>query len=191
MTLEILTALLVVITAFYAWSTFRILKANENVVSVMEEQTEALYRPYVSARVYLVPKSPMLYLGIKNTGKTAAERLRIKLDRDYYQFGEKNAEKNLVGYHAFQNTIDSFPPEAELIFYLGVAHQVIGDGRDYKLTPDYFNITLTYEYGGKSVEEKTMLDLRPLKNSAIPPDPLVENLDGIKKAIEELVKKTT
>lgn len=35
MTIEILTAALVLITAFYAWATFKILGANEKVVEVI------------------------------------------------------------------------------------------------------------------------------------------------------------
>jgi len=42
---ELLTATLVVVTGFYAWATFRILKANDKVVDVMRKQNEALIRP--------------------------------------------------------------------------------------------------------------------------------------------------
>jgi hypothetical protein len=36
--IELLTAALVIVTAFYAWVTYRILRANENVVAVMSRQ---------------------------------------------------------------------------------------------------------------------------------------------------------
>ena len=42
MTNEILTGALVLITGFYAWATYKILKANERVVEVMHEQAEAV-----------------------------------------------------------------------------------------------------------------------------------------------------
>ncbi len=64
-----LTGLLVLITGFYAWATYRILKANELVVEAMREQSEATYRPYVTAGVYLEPDNPIFYLRIANTGK--------------------------------------------------------------------------------------------------------------------------
>lgn len=35
-----LTLVLVVVTAFYAWATYRILRANEAVVKAMQDQTE-------------------------------------------------------------------------------------------------------------------------------------------------------
>lgn len=51
----VLTALLVVITGFYAWATFRILRANEAVVKVMKDQLEAQGRPYVHPSLFVVP----------------------------------------------------------------------------------------------------------------------------------------
>ena len=52
--IEVLTTLLVVITGFYAWATCRILRANEQVVSVMQEQSEAINRPYIAVSTFLV-----------------------------------------------------------------------------------------------------------------------------------------
>ncbi len=82
--IEFLTAALVFITAFYAYLTHRIAKANRQVVQVMREQSEALTRPYVTVAAVAQPGSPALYLRISNTGKTAAEQLRLELDRDFY-----------------------------------------------------------------------------------------------------------
>jgi len=39
---------LVIITAFYAWVTFRIMKANERTVAAMHSQIESATRPYVA-----------------------------------------------------------------------------------------------------------------------------------------------
>lgn len=43
-TLEILTSVLVLITGFYAWATYRLLKANERAVSAMRKQTAEFIR---------------------------------------------------------------------------------------------------------------------------------------------------
>ena len=56
--IEILTAVLVIITGFYAWATFRILRANEKVVSVMEKQAVAMGRPYVTVTPFVLPGTP-------------------------------------------------------------------------------------------------------------------------------------
>lgn len=42
--IEILTALLVLLTGFYAYVTYRILRANENAVAFMRDQTEVARR---------------------------------------------------------------------------------------------------------------------------------------------------
>lgn len=46
--IEFLTALLVIITAFYAWVTYKMLKANERVVETMRNEFEAMQRPYIT-----------------------------------------------------------------------------------------------------------------------------------------------
>lgn len=89
MTIEHLTAALVAITMFYAYATFRIMRANERAVSAMRKQTEALVRPYVTVTVMTVPASPMFYLRIANTGRTGAEDVRLTIDRDFFQYGHK------------------------------------------------------------------------------------------------------
>jgi hypothetical protein len=53
--IEILTTLLVAITGFYAWATLRILCANEQVISVMQEQSKAINRPYIAAAPFWYP----------------------------------------------------------------------------------------------------------------------------------------
>ena len=50
--MEVLTAILVLITGFYAYVTFRILKANEKVVAEMGNQTESINRPYINIRPF-------------------------------------------------------------------------------------------------------------------------------------------
>jgi len=60
--IEILTALLVVITGIYAWFTFRILKANERIVEKMHEQQEAMYRPYIAISPVVYPENPIAFL---------------------------------------------------------------------------------------------------------------------------------
>ena len=68
-----LTLALVVITAIYAYLTFLILKANRAVVAGMQEQMEAMLRPYVTAEVNARPGSTLVQLVVKNAGKSAAE----------------------------------------------------------------------------------------------------------------------
>ena len=92
--LVLLNALLVLITSFYAWATFRILKANEGVLAAAKDQSEALTRPYVSPVLYLVPGTNIFALRIENSGRTAARNLTLTLDRDFFRFGKKKSGQN-------------------------------------------------------------------------------------------------
>ena len=80
MVIELLTGLLVAITAFYAWVTYRMLQANERVVESMREQSESIYRPYISVTPILEPDNPVFYLRIANLGKTSATDVPVPDD---------------------------------------------------------------------------------------------------------------
>lgn len=183
--IEILTALLVIITGLYAWFTFKILKANERVVEKMHNQQEAIYRPYVSISPVVYPENPIAFLKIKNTGLTAANNLRLTLDKDFFQFGEKKEERNLKSHSAFKDPIDSFVPGAEIYFYLAQSFVIFGKKGCEELTPTTFTVTAEYEYLGKKVNEKTVIDLCPYLGAANPHDPLVHQLKSIREAIEK------
>ena len=76
-----LTLALVVITAFYAWATLKILRANEAMVSTMRDQQNAAMRPYILVSTSVRTGTQLLYLSIKNVGKTAALGLKLSLDK--------------------------------------------------------------------------------------------------------------
>ena len=80
MVIEVLTGLLVVITGFYACVTYKMLTA-------LQQQAEAVTRPYLTINVFSEPKDVFFYLRIANTGRTGASNVRLILDRDFYQFG--------------------------------------------------------------------------------------------------------
>ena len=183
--IEILTAILVIFTGFYAWATFRILKANEKVVEQMRNQQEATQRPYISISPVLYPENPIVFLKIKNSGLTAAQNVRLSLDRDFYQFGEKREESNLRSFRAFTEPIDSFVPGGEMLFYLAQSFVIFGEKTDSSLTPSVFTITTEYEYHYKKVTEKTTIDLRPYLASAIPHDPMVNQVKKLRETIEK------
>jgi hypothetical protein len=186
MLLVVLNGLLVIITAFYAWATYLILRANQGVLASAEAQTEALSRPYINAILYLVSGTNIFALRIENTGRTAAQNVTLTLDRDFFAFGEEIEEKNLKNLNAFSQPIQSFGPGARIDFWLGQgAHLCDGDAKA-KVTPQVFSIRATYEYFGKSVTEDTTIDFQPYLMNDIPREPLVQEMKDIKKAIDEL-----
>jgi hypothetical protein len=184
--LEVLTAVLVMITGFYAWATFRILRANDKVVSVMEEQAVAMGRPYVTVTPFVLPGTPLISLKIANTGQSAATNLRLIIDRDFYKFAEKQESKNIANFKAFREPIEMFAPGTELTFDLAQGFKMFGNGADSDVVPTTFTITASYEFSGKKVEERNVIDLRPFEESTQPRDLIVSELKEIRKAIEKI-----
>jgi len=186
MILEALTAILAIITGFYAWATYRILKANERIVEVMYEQAEAITRPYISVSPILEPDNPIIYLRITNTGKTPAKDLRLSLDKPFYQFGEKREENNLASYPAFKETIASFHPGAEIVFSLAQSFKIFGEKTDGNVLPKCFTVLAEYSYSTKTVKENNNIDLQPYLNSNIPYNSYIKKLKDLTAAIAKI-----
>ncbi len=180
---DVLTLLLVIITAFYAWATYHVLKANQSVVALMSAQTEALTRPYVVAAISLQPDIPLFTLRISNIGKTPAEDLRLSLDHDFKKFGRDDPNHSFSNYAVFKEKIDSFPPGAEIYFDLAQGFVVFGKNAREDLTPKKFTITAEYRFGGRTVRENNIIDFRPYYLSSLPNDPHYDQLKKIAESI--------
>ncbi|EDU5377879.1 hypothetical protein CYN45_004927 [Salmonella enterica subsp. enterica serovar Inverness] len=186
MTMEILTAILVFITGIYAYLTYQMSKISERSVQIMNEQTEAMSRPYIVIQPIVRPHSPCLYLKIYNSGKTPALNVRLELDKDFYQFDEPN--RNLKNTSSFTSTFDSFAPSQELFFALGQGWIIFGESKNS--LPQKFTITATYSYMDKEIVEKNNIDLSPFMQSEGERNPIVEELERIRKTQEKLIKES-
>jgi hypothetical protein len=184
---DLLTAALVIITAFYAWATFRILRANEGVVEVMQLQAEAMTRPYITAGAFLEPDNPIFYLRITNTGRTAAHDLQLNLDKSFYRY----ERDDLASTPAFTQKIESFPAGATLEFALAQGFVIFGEGADRSKMPTVFTVTAQYSYAGKSVKEANVVDLRPYLNTQIPHNAYVRKLDQIGESLKKIADHLT
>lgn len=184
MVIDYLTGVLVLITGFYAWATFKILRANEKVVEVMHEQAETVIRPYISVAPILEPDNPIFYLRISNTGKTSANKLKLTIDKSFHKFGEKSEEQNLATLAAFNQVVESFPPGAEITFSLAQSFKLFAVDSNKEILPQSFTITAEYNYGEKTVKEDNIIDLKAYFGANIPQDPIVRKLKDIAKAIE-------
>jgi hypothetical protein len=183
MVIEILTAILVFITAIYAYLTHRMAKSSEASVEAMRNQSEASLRPYITVAPFIRAHTPMLYLRVKNTGITGAQNVRLSIDRDFYKFARPDG--NLRALSAFTTPIDSLSPGAELIFGLAQGWVLFGEKSQPDICPTQFNVTSEYEFFGKTVQEVTQVDLRPYLGSEGERDPIVEELERIRKVLEE------
>lgn len=184
--IDYLTALLVFVTAIYSYLTYKMAKASEASVQAMREQSEAMLRPYVTVSPYVRLHTTMLYLRIENTGKTAAENLRLSMDKDFFQFGEANqASHNLRTKTAFVEPIQSLPPGGKLIFALAQGFILFAPDADQNSVPQQFTVTATYGFGGKEFIETNRIDLRPYIGSEGERDPIVEELEKMRKIAEK------
>ena len=181
-----LTLALVLITAFYAWATFRILKANESVVEAMRQQTEAQTRPYVVVAPSVRTGTTLVCLEIQNTGKSPALNLLLKLDRDFYPHAELREHENLAKLPAFTQRIESLAPGARLVFILGVGGTIFSSGADEKLCPKVFRVRAEYSFAGRDYDEETTVDVRPMLHSSVVQDPVATELDRLRQCIEKL-----
>lgn len=132
-TTDWLTLALVVITAVYAWATFKILRANEGVVSAMREQTEAQLRPYVVVCAAVRTGTTLVSLEIQNTGKSPALNLRLRMDKDFFPHAERRESENIAMLPAFTETIESLAPGARMLFVLGVGGTIFSKDVDEAL----------------------------------------------------------
>jgi hypothetical protein len=189
LTIEVLTGALVVITGFYAWVTFRIMRANERTVAAMSDQIESVTRPYVDVGLLTVPNSHLFYLRVTNSGKTGARNVRLVLDRDFYQYGRPNGI-NLREVVAFHEPIQQLSPGSEIVFGLAMGPQLVGEQLNPALTPPVFSITATYSYGDKTVAEETTIDVRPYRDSMRPPSAVATELHAIQEQLEKIAQKS-
>ena len=179
-----LTAILVFLTAIYAYLTHRMVKVSEESVNETKIQTEALTRPYITIQPILKKHSPVISLSIKNTGLSAASNLRISIDRDFFQFNQpKDPTKNIRNFKIFSKPIKSFAPNYELTFPLAQSFVILG-AEASDSCPSEFIITAEYEFAGKSVIEESYIDIEVFTGGEVDLDPLVSEIEKIRKSIE-------
>lgn len=191
MAIELLTAALVVITAFYAWVTFKMMRASERTLQAMRDQSEASLRPYITISAFTVPNNFIFFLRIANAGRAAAQNVRLELDRDFYQYGGKAGGVNLRSAVAFQEPIQQLPPGSEIVFGLAEGFVILGERNDPALTPSVFEISATYSYGARTVSEKTIIDLRPYSAGMTAPDPIATELNKLREELATTRKGLT
>lgn len=183
---EWLTLANVLLTAMFAGLTFFILRANRAAVGAMREQMADHNRPFVAVTVQVRMGTPVIQLLIRNVGRSPAQNLRLRLDRDFFKFGEKGESRNLAKQSAFSQPIDCLPPMSELLFDLGMGFKIFEGGADPTICPHTFQVSAEYEYGKNKYNEKTHVDLRPYIGTSVPKHPVVEELERVRLSIDKL-----
>jgi hypothetical protein len=160
------------------------MKANHQVVDEMREARDAERRPYLTINVFHIPKNPVFYLRIANTGRTGASNVTLTLDKDFYQYGQPG-QPNLRDSVAFQEPIEQLPPGAELVFGLAQGFVVL-DAANENVTPPVFSVRARYSFGEKTFSENTTIDLRPYRDGMLPASAETEELKRIREQLEQI-----
>jgi hypothetical protein len=181
---NIIGLLNVAVAALYAYLTYRIVKTSR-------QQAEVVFRPYI---VITLKRSSntTITLCVKNTGKTNAQNLRLRIDRDVYHLDNRKEEYNLAKLYAFTNVIASWPPELELTFPLISSIALQNEESRSMIKETIFEIEASYSYGSTTVKEKTTIDLNSFIGIWMPQSSIEDHLGEISKEVNnlsELIKK--
>lgn len=183
--LLVVTAITAIVTAAYAVLTWRIARANEAVVREMREAQKALNRPYIEVSVSIrSPHYMFLYLSIKNVGKTAAQDVRLSMEPPFQFLGESYPETNIAELSAFSEPFESLPPTAELLFLIGTGWKLPPLEQAKESAPLIFKVKAEYGFSNERVSESTTIDLRPFTGTTVYKEPVIEELERIRKLIE-------
>ncbi|MBW8311439.1 MAG: hypothetical protein K0M64_05330 [Rhizobium sp.] len=184
-TMEILTAVLVIVTAIYAYLTHKMASTSQATLQEMREQTWAATRPQVLVEPYVRPATPFLYLRVHNVGRTTANNLSLKLDKEFWQFGERKDDHALHMKRAFAEKIDALHPGQKLNFALAQGWKIFGNESNEAICPSYFTATASYTHAGRTISEKFPIDLSIYLGSEGEHLPIAEELEKLRKAIEK------
>ena len=178
----ILTGVLVVITAVYAYLTNRMARASEATVSLMKEQIDSISRPYVIISMVKRPNNPFIHLCIENKGHTPAENLTLTLGSEIDRIKNLEGMKKMSNSYLFTKTTASFSPQSPVFFLLGFGSTLHGND-EKKYPQEIFTVTAKYSFAGRMVSETTTVDVNQYNSTMLETDPVADVLNEIKKEI--------
>lgn len=150
--------ILAILTGIYVYVTYKILNANKALIQRMVLESEEQKRAYINIRASDRAKA-IVFLIIKNIGKTAAKNIKFKLDKDIKRFGNR---ENLKDIPLFKEGVTFFPPESEYQIDVAQFWLFFPDEKNNnrEVLPSEFKITCTYETLGKIYTEETIIDIK-------------------------------
>ncbi|MCB0714230.1 MAG: hypothetical protein KDD67_18035 [Ignavibacteriae bacterium] len=167
------------------------LRAQEKAIEALKEQTVALYRPYIVARME-IRESAKFSLIIENTGRTAAKKLRLQTDLDFVYpggFGYKvqSDQGKLSEAYAFNNEIDTFAPGQKLFYHIAIGGYIREEDPDFQNHSPRFTIEAIYSFDGdERTKEVTVIDLRTFYDGFVDELRSDKALENISKHIESI-----
>lgn len=171
---------MVVLTAIYAFTTIWILFANNMMVKEAKKSREEENRPYVVVFFKYKPNG-LIYLVVKNTGKTLANNVKFDFDTPlYYPKSHPLKDSNLI-----KDGIPTLPPQYEIRAVIEMMHQ-IEKNEDGKYPR--FKVEVNYNSSNEKSKYSDKFILDPNIESML----LMERELGIHdlaKSVEKLVKQ--
>jgi hypothetical protein len=108
----------------------------------------------------------------------------LTLDKSFFKFGQPT--RDIAGFSVFNNQIDAFPAGSEIVFALAQSFVVFANGGENPQCPTTFSVGARYRYGGKTVEEMHLMDLRPYLHADIPQDPYIRKLKDVNETLTKI-----
>src|SRR4051794_2719602 len=109
-TTNVISLVLVVVTGVYVLLTCRIANANQGMLDNIREQYRDSLRPVIFPSLR-VRDQVVLVLVFTNTGRSPAYRVRLSIDRDFFQFAEPKG--NIREFPIFNQEIPVLAPGTE------------------------------------------------------------------------------
>ena len=183
---NVIALLLLLATGIYVVLTGKIARANSVQIATMNEQFQETVRPVIVVSIK-VRVAQLLCLEIENFGRSPAHRLRLTIDRDFFQFADMKPDHNLRNFHAFQQEIQTFAPGARLRFDLAQGFNFDKEANGTILTPSMFVVRAEYSSLTKKYYEDFHIDIRPYMNTNWTKT-ADESLENIERHISKLAR---
>jgi hypothetical protein len=186
-TTNLISLVLVAVTGAYVYLTWRIANANQGMLDNIREQYRDSVRPVVFPVIQFRDQI-VARLVIANTGRSPAYRLRVLIDKDFWQFAER---RNIRDFNLFNKEVPVLGPGAEIAIDLAQGFNLDREVDGRKVTPLNFDITVSYSSkGGEEFHETVAIDLAPYMQTHTPKT-IAESLALIEKHLKTIAKSET
>lgn len=186
LSIAIVSGLSTLVSLAVCIATFLILRATRETLAATKEQMFAARRPYLDIAATPGEEQPIISLFIRNTGASAAQRVRLSMDRDFFFNGEEG-EQNIREFPVFTQQTDSIAPHGEIKLLLGVGWSVF---ENPERSPPRFSVTARYTFEGQEFTETSLIDLESFKGHAIAESLQLAALKRLAAATETIAAQT-
>lgn len=178
----LLTGILTLIGAIVAGAVA--LRAAGRQISAATEQYYQTIRPFVIARLSTYA-GVVFMLEIENIGNSAAENLKLDIDKDFFEFGDG---RNIKRSSAFTLPIAHFAPREKFSFYLSQGFNMDNKKDGINRTPPSFTVSASYSFRNNRYDEKYLIDTQPYNDIAALKK-AEDHLQDISNNIAKIAKK--